>query len=702
MGEVYLAEDSELQRTVAIKRMSRRWVGDERHRQRFLREARMASRLNDPHIAAVYDVFERQGEIFLVMERVEGETLRRRLQRPMALDEFLPLAAQCAEALAVAHAQGVLHRDIKPDNIMVTPAHQVKILDFGLARGMSEEEETVACATEPGSVSGTAGYIAPEVLVGGEPDARADIFSLGVVFYEGLTGSHPFLAKTSFASSNLVLHLDPPPPSSVSPVVSPELDRIVMRMLAREPGARYQSASDLGADLRWIERSAAAVTMAAPRVSERPGRRRWRWRRWALVGAAAAAATLVAVWAAPLVRRGAAGPTDVEPAPQAARQLAVLPFEALGGTPAQQAFAAGLTDTVTARLTELSATQALAVVPASLVFSRKIDSADAARRQFGVTMVLTGSLQQAGTEIRVTYALVDAKNRRQLSASTKTAEAGNPFAIEDDVASGVLEMLQVQLEPGQRRKFEEKGTDKPGAYEFYLQGMGYLQNYNREENVTNAISLFERALQIDARYAGAYAGLGMAYWHRYLLSDDPRWTAPSRQACNRALSIDANLAAAHVCLGTVDNGTGQYLEAATQFQKALAAQPTDDAAYEGLGDAYEKQGRQAEAERTYRQAIRLRPQYWAGYSWLGIFHFNQGRYAEAARMFEQVVALAPDDPDAKYTAAIVYTEVKEPEQGLQWLKKALAAGASVAMARNEPAFADLREMRGFPESLQER
>jgi tetratricopeptide (TPR) repeat protein/tRNA A-37 threonylcarbamoyl transferase component Bud32 len=680
MGEVYLADDPQLKRTVAIKRMSVRLVGDEHHRQRFLREAQMASRLNDSHIAAIYDVLEREGEIFLVMEYVEGKTLRQCMKEPMKLDEFLPIAVQCAQALAVAHGQGVLHRDIKPDNIMVTPQGQVKILDFGLARRATTAEETEAFETEAGAISGTAGYIAPEVLVGRESDERGDIFSLGVVFYEALAGEHPFRAQTNIATSSRVLHVDPPPPSSVNQAVPPELDRVVMRMLEKTPGARYQTAKELAAELDWMERSGTTPTIVGlpmPDVGVQRARRRR-----IVISAVAAVAAIALLAAIPQVRRTVAGwmgagpsPTTsatASPAATSERQLAVLPFTALGGTPAQQAFAAGLTDTVTARLAQLSATHALSVVPANVVFSKKVDSADAARRQFGVNLVLTGSLQQAGDQIRVTYALVDARTQRQLSANTETAAVKNPFAVEDDVAAGVLDMLKVQLDPSERKAYEAKGTDKPDAYAFYLQGMGYLENYSREENITSAIDVFQHSLEIDPRYARAYAGLGLAYWQRYVLTSDTKWTAPSVQSCNRALTLDSSLAAAHICLGTVANGTGKYQEGVAQFQKALAIRPTDDRAYQGLASAYAKLGRTAEAEQTYQKAIRLRPQYWAGYNWLGFFYYQHGRYEDAVRMFQQVVALAPDSFQGYYDLGGVYVVMGDFAKAVPVLQHSIA------------------------------
>ncbi len=682
MGEVYLAEDTQLRRTVAIKRMALRFGADERYRKRFLREAQTASRLNDPHIAAIYDVFEREGEIFLVMERVEGKTLRQLVREQIELGDFLPLAVQCAEGLAVAHAQGVVHRDIKPDNIMVTPAGQVKILDFGLAHREAPEGETISFETEPGALSGTAGYIAPEVLLEGEADARSDIFSLGVVFYEALTGRHPFLARTGAATSNRVLNEEPPPPSSICPTLPVEVDRIVKRMLAKDPALRYAKASEVAADLKWMDQSGSAPTLEAqplPKLRRRGGRRWWL--------AAGAAAIVVALVAIPALRRAVESGIGMQTSLRGERQLVVLPFAARGGTEAQQAFAAGLTDMVTARLSELSATHSLAVVPASEVFAKKVDSPDSARREFGVNLVLTGSLQQADGQIRVAYALVNARTQRQLAARTKTVAASDPFAVEDDISDGVLDMLQVQLQPGERKTLNAKGTDKPGAYAFYLQGMGYLDNYERPENITNAIQVFHRALQIDPGYARAYAGLGLAYWQRYNQTGDLRWPEQSKKACNRAVTIEPRLATAHICLGTVANGTGKYAEAVKEFQRALVAQPTNDHAYQGLAEAYGKLGRTSEAELTFKKAISLRPQYWAGYSWLGLFYYKHGRYTEAEKMFRQVVALVPDSFQGYSNLGAIYAQVGDFEKAVPMFKH------SISIRPNADAYSNL----GFAE-----
>jgi tetratricopeptide (TPR) repeat protein/TolB-like protein/predicted Ser/Thr protein kinase len=681
MGEVYLADDTQLKRLVAVKRMALHLGADQRYRQRFLREAQMASRLNNPYIAGIYDVFEREGEIFLVMEYVEGKPLRQYLTAPMKLEQFLPIAIECARGLAAAHAQGVLHRDIKPENIMITPAGHVKILDFGLARRLEEMDETVSFQTEAGALAGTAGYIAPEVLQEGKPDTRSDIFALGVVFYEALSGRHPFRGKTFLTTSHRVLKEMPPPLDATNRGVPPEINWIIAKMLAKDPAERYPTAAELAAELNLYERGTASGLGMATRPQPLP-----RWRPGRRVQLALGGVLLLALLAALAslrpVRQRVEGWLGMAVVP-GQRQLAVLPFASLGGSASQNAFAIGLTDTVTARLSELSATHSLEVVPSSDVFSRKVDTADMARRQFGVNLVLTGSLQYAGDQIRVTYALVDTQLKRQLGAKTVTEAVTDPFKVEDDVASGALKLLQVELQPAERKSFASHGTDKAAAYALYLQGMGYLQNYERAENVASAIQVFQQAQEIDPRYARALAGLGQAYWQRYELTLDPKWTGPSEQACQRAIGLEPKLAAAHDCLGTVANGTGKYQLAVEQFQEALAADATSDRAYRGLATAYEKLGRTMEAEQTFQKAIRLRPRYWAGYSWLGLFYTQHGQYRDARRMFEKVIELVPDSYQGYYDLGGVYVLSGEFAKAVPLLEN------SIRIRPNDSAYTNL-------------
>jgi len=637
MGEVYRAEDNRLKRTVALKRLAPSLRADPVYRRRFQQESERVSRFIDPHIAAVYDVLEEQSEIFLVMEYIEGENLRQRLRRPMTLEQFFEIALQCAEALSAAHERGIVHCDIKPENIMLTTAGQVKILDFGVAKHLPRSDQS-STVDRAGAVGGTPAYMSPEVLLERVPDGRADIFSLGVVFYEMLTGHHPFLASSFVVTTDRIRHETPAAIRIFNRNVPETLEAAVMKMLAKDPVQRYSSAKELLQDLQAIHTGVTPSKLLG--ILARPRKVLSRWRG----GWTALTVVIVAVLLAIVAYRQipkASRPFG-EPSPPV--QLAVLPFSSTGNSPGAKAFCDGLTDTLTARLTKLAGNRPLQVVPASEVRAENVNSVEQARKDFGVGMVLAGSLHESGGQVRVTYSLVDARTRRQLHADTIDANLADPFAVEDQVVSGVLAMLGLEIQPDERVVLAARGTHDPSAYEQYLRGRGYLLDYHKPENIDSAIASFNRALTLDPKYPQAYAGLGEAYWQSYEEGQHGKdWIDKARSACEQAVSAAPQLAQGHICLGRVYRGTGEYEKAAAEFQKATSLDPTSDDAYRGLAGAYEKLNKPVDAEATYRQAIRLRLQYWAGYSWLGNFYFQQGRFDDAIRMFQQVIALAPDN-----------------------------------------------------------
>ncbi|MGA8764574.1 MAG: protein kinase, partial [Candidatus Sulfotelmatobacter sp.] len=660
MGEVYRAEDLRLKRAVALKRMSPHLRADKIYRDRFFREAERASGLTGEHVAAVHDVLEENGEIFLVMEYVEGETLRERLRRPLALEEFLHIAMQCADALVAAHAHGIVHCDLKPENIMLTATQQVKILDFGVAKRLPRTDQS-STVEEPGVVCGTPAYMSPEVLLDNHPDERADIFSLGVVFYEALSGHHPFRARSFVATSQRILQEIPPPVRSFNPDVPPALDGIVSRMLAKAPEQRITRASQLSTELRGLNSQnltplphALSVT---PRISK---------------------AAIVALVVVVLLFLGVTFKRHEIERWLSAREipeqkyLAVLPFNSSAGDANSRAFSAGLTESLAVRLKQLGTRYPLQVVPPSEVLAEGVNTVEQAHKSFGANLVLEGSVRESGTLVRVNYSLVDAQTRNQLQAETITTQASDPFALEDRVVDGVLNMLGLELKNQDRTTVVNHGTAEPAAYDFYLRGRGYLQDYHKPESVDSAIAVFTHALERDPGYALAYAGLGQAYWYKYEESHDRSWVARAAKACRQAVELGRELSNGHTCIGVVYNGTGRYEQAAEEFQRAAELDPNSDDALRGLALADQHLDRLAEAESNYQRAISLHPNYWADYNWLGSFYYTQARYEDAAKMFSHVIALAPDSERGYSNLGGVYLNLGRYTEAIPLFERSVA------------------------------
>src|ERR1700730_17638243 len=314
---------------------------------------------------------------------------------------------------------------------------------------------------------------------------------------------------------------------------------------------------------------------------------------------------------------------------QAPVHLAVLPFTATVEDPSTKAFSNGLTEMLAVKLTQLSGSTPLQVVPTSAIRAEGISNVEQARKGFGVTLVLEGSLQESGNRVRITYSLVDATSMRQLSGDTIAADMSDVFGLQDRVVESVVNMLGLQLQGSARQALVAHGTQEPAAYDYYLRGLGYLQEYHKAENVSSAIALFGRALERDPNYALAYAGLGQAYWARYDATQEPEWLDKATQACERAVALDSDSANGHICLGTEYVSRGRYEEAAEQFLGAAESDLTSERGQGRGASAYEHVGKLSQAEHTYKVAIQVRTQYWAGYASLGSFYGHQARYEEA-------------------------------------------------------------------------
>jgi serine/threonine protein kinase/tetratricopeptide (TPR) repeat protein/TolB-like protein len=644
MGKVYKARDSRLDRFVAIKLLRGDLADRPELQERFLREARTIASLNHPHICTLHDVGHQGNADFLVMEYLEGETLAQRLESgPLPLEQALQFAVEIADALDKAHSQGVTHRDLKPGNIMLTGSGS-KLLDFGLAKLrrqsgpfalLSDLPTPAESISAPGEILGTLSYMAPEQLEGEEVDARTDIFAFGTVVYEMVTGRRAFGGPGGATVIAAILKEDPAPLSPSNVRGPAELQRIVTKMLAKNPGDRYASAAEILVDLRALQRSLKEPSFGSVRRGRALS---------IVVGGIVVVTVAVFFLLSPQARQRFASWFQATPLPRE-KLVAVLPFTVMSSDAREKPFSDGLTETLTAKLTQLTVDPTLQVVPAPEIRARGASTIDDVRKEFGATLVVEGNLQRSGDRVRINIAMVDAGTHRQIRAESLTIAASDPFAVQDQVVNATIGMLQLEVQPGERAALEAHGTEMAGAYDFYLQGLGYLQDYDKKENIENAVKVFDTALELDPQYAGAYAGRGEAYWKMYENGDsgkDLQWIESSRHDCEHSLALNKRLPSAHVCLGTVYMGTGRYEDAVAQFESAVATEPTNDDAYRGLADAYERLGKPEDAEKTYRRAIALRPHYWAGYSRLGAFYYRQARYAEAASMFSQVVALTPD------------------------------------------------------------
>ena len=654
MGQVYQAQDIKLKRVVAIKRMAPRLQQNEDDRRRFLREAQQASALNHPNIASIYDVIEEEGEIFLIMEYVEGTPLRASMQARTALssEKFFNVAAQSLEGLGAAHEKGIVHGDIKPENLMLTREGRIKVLDFGVARRFSlgsANDATLTVATLSTSISGTPAYMAPEVLMQKPYDGRADLFSMGLVCYEMLGGRQPFETDSMAGTLASVLHTEPPPIEELNPKVSPSVSAVLQTMLAKEPEQRYASARDVLLDLRRIQDGEDPVfaRSAANRKNRKsrflaPGRSKTRFTAAIALLVLAATGLLVLlhffgqgsrVPAAAIASHSVGEPTTT---------LVVLPFEGASEDPKLTAFGNGLIDTLTAKLAELSGNHPLQVVSAGELRQRSVSNLAQAHQEFGADTGLHLGLQRSGDLVRVTYSLTDVKSGKVVKAGAADAPVTDPFAIEDAVTKAVAAGLGFSLKADEIRELAFHGTSVPDAYNYYTQARGYLEDAGKAANIDSAIILLGQALRADPNYGKAQAELGSAYFAKYNAAKDKSLIAKSRQACSKAIELGNSGAEGHVCLGVIDNGTGKYEDAAKQFQSAVELDASNEDAYLGLADAYDRLGKTQDAESTYKKIISLRPNYWLGYNKLGAFYLRQAQYDDASKMFQKVVDTTPE------------------------------------------------------------
>lgn len=658
MGSVWKAEDTLLGRIVALKFLPESLAASESARQRFLREARSTSGLDHPHIATLFEIGEEDGRQFLAVAFVDGETVSDRVARgPLAPREALRVAAEVAEALGHAHGRGVVHRDVTSRNIMIAKDGRAVVIDFGLAL-----RDHTARITTTGATFGTIPYMAPEVVRGGAADARSDLYGLGVVLYELLTGRLPFAEERGVAALYASANRKPEPPSAHAAGIASEVDRITLRLLARDPARRPADAAAVAATLR------EQLAQADPNSGLRAER---------------------AASVPPGVEQGAGRGAHARSPLPAKKWLAIFPFRGVrgegsresvaGGTFAISApaleddlLASGLAEAVS---TALAGAPRLRIIPPA--FARLTPDAEqdlsAAARHLGANLVLHGTVRHEGDLVRVRFQLLEPQRGVQLAAETIDGSTVDLFAVEDALVAAVIRALRIEFAPGAHRSARRGG---PATHETYLKALGYLQRSDQEVMIEAGIRLLEELIRTEGDTALVHAALGRAYLARYLRTFDPRWSKRAEASCRIALELDPHAADVLATLGRLHHSAGSYDEAVSVLRQALALNPLDVEAFIALSRSLEAHGSFGEAEDAARQAIALREDYWSGYQRLGALFFHQGQYDRALVAWRKSVELTPDSAAVLGNLGAAYFQLGRLDEALEAFERSMRIDAT--------------------------
>jgi eukaryotic-like serine/threonine-protein kinase len=680
MGVVYKAEDTKLGRLVALKFLPGDVARDSVALARFRQEARAASALNHPNICTIYDIEEFQGSQFIAMELLEGRTLQTRIGRkPLPTNWLLDLAIQIADALDTAHAQGIIHRDIKPGNIFITGRDQAKILDFGLAKKTARKiagRSTALTAslipeqlTSPGTALGTIAYMSPEQARGDELDARSDLFSFGAVLYQMATGMAPFRGDTSAVIFDGILHQTPAAPVSFNPQIPAELDRIISKSLEKDRELRYQSAVELRSDLRrlkrQLERGRADSTWQTGETTKPLARR--------TVKIASALFVLMVVLIAGILYLAQVQFSNP------IRSIAVLPLVDDSKDASSQYLTDGITEGVINKLSEISA---LRVMSRNSVFKFKGKEADAqaAGRDLKVEVVLTGRIVHQADGVKISAELVNVSDGSQIWGRQFQYPISDLPRAQDELASTIAFKLKPRLNTADETRLARSVTDNSEAYRLYLQGR-YHWNQRTPAGIKKSIEFFQEAAEKDTNFALAYVGLADAYnMGNNLGVFTPRESSPeAKAAAVKALVLDPRLGEAHAILGQVKSHYDfDFPGAQREFLKAIELNPNYANAHLYYAGGYlTPMGRHQEAIAEMKRALALDPLSSALNNYMGNTYLWAGEYQNAVHQFEHTIDLDPTFPLVHFFFSSCLLEMGKYEQAIEEVQKgALLEGVS--------------------------
>lgn len=702
MGEVYLAEDTKLSRNVAIKFLTEGLAADEHARRRLVREAHAAAKLDHPNICTIHEVGEEAGRSFIVMQYVEGQRLADRIRnKPLELGECLEVAAQVADALAEAHSHGIIHRDVKPQNIMLTARLQAKVMDFGIAevirdRSLVESEAvTQSLLTEPGAIVGTVRYMSPEQTRGETLDARSDIFSFGVVLYEMVTGHQPFAAESAAMTITAIVSREPAPLARYTRGVPLELERIVSKALKKDREERYQTARDLLIDLRSLKHRLEfeqELERALPPDTGKGGTRPAVTAAIELVETGGSAATQTVTTAGNLRgglnrhRRGltiAAAPLVLTVATlfylfyfpasdKALDSIAVLPVVNAANDPETEYLSDGITESLINSLSQFPQLRVVARTTAFRYKGKEIDPRQVGR-ELGVRAVLTGRLTQRGDKLALQVDLVETGEGSQVWGEQYDRKASELLAVKQELTRDISEKLRLRLGVEDEKRLTRGDAGNTEAYELYLRGR-HFWNRRTGANIKKAMEHFQQAIDKDPNYALAYVGLADCYvvLEEYAGTPASETLPKARAALQRALQIDDSLAEAHASLGIIDYNSWNFSEAEREFRRAIELNSNYATAHHWYS-AYIRlvKGRSDEAMAEIRQAQQLDPLSPIIGINVAAIHLMKGELDAAIEESKKVLELDPKFPEAHRALGFAYLRQGRYEEAIAELEKAV-------------------------------
>jgi non-specific serine/threonine protein kinase len=628
MSVVYKAEDTKLKRSVALKFLRSDLFGNEEQKERFVREAQTAAILDHPNICTVYEIDEADGQLFISMASIEGATLKDKI-RPGGLDiyEVFDIAIQIGRGLEAAHSKGIVHRDIKCSNIMVTGEGFVKITDFGLAKpvGGTEISKTTVGA-------GTPSYMSPEQAGGNAVDHRTDIWSLGVSLYEMLTGELPFKGDYDAAVAYSILNEKPRPVSDLRPGTPIEVENIVAKSMTKKPDDRYQEMSEMLAHLE------------AP---------------------ALAAALDVGV--------------DFSPGVDAVPSIAVIPFVDMSPQKDQEYFCDGIAEEITNKLVRVGALK-VASRTSAFTYKNSVDDVRDIGKKLGVTSILEGSVRKAGSRIRVTGQLINTRDGYHLWSDKYDRELDDVFAIQDEIAENIVDALSVTLSEKEHRDIRKPAAKDVEAYDFYLRGRRFFYQGNRK-TIGYALQMFRSAIEKDPQYAHAYAGTADCHSYMYMNFDRDRVHLDQAvELSEKALLLDPDLAEAHASYGHALSLDEQFERAEGEFEKAIELNPQLFEAYFFYARTCFAQGQVGKSAELFEKASLVDPDDFQApillaqsYRSLGEIDKQMVALRRGLRAIDRHLDMNPDHVRAMYMKATVHIETGDNEEGLKWVERAMAA-----------------------------